>query len=59
MALRKGDFAFKEVVDLGLRNLWESKRYFELYDKWFGPKSETPYPMTEEVRASLVSQVKK
>jgi ABC-type amino acid transport substrate-binding protein len=59
MAMRKGDFAFKEVVDAGLINLWESKKYFELYDKWFGPKSEVPYPMTDEVRASLLSQVKK
>jgi len=59
MAMRKGDFAFKEVVDAGLRNLFESKKYFELYDKWFGPKSEVPYPLTAEVRASLVSQLKK
>jgi len=59
MALRKGDFAFKEVVDAGLRNLFESKKYFELYDKWFGPKSEVPYPLTDEVKASLLSQLKK
>ncbi len=59
MAMRKGDFAFKEVVDAGLRNLFESGKYFELYDKWFGPKSELPYPLTAEVRASLLSQLKK
>jgi ABC-type amino acid transport substrate-binding protein len=59
MALRKGDLAFKEVVDLGLRTLLESGKYFELYDKWFGPKSEVPYPMTPEVRAFLLSQLKK
>jgi ABC-type amino acid transport substrate-binding protein len=42
-----------------LRNLVESGKYFELYNKWFGPKSEVPYPMTEEVKASLLSQLKK
>jgi polar amino acid transport system substrate-binding protein len=59
MAMRKGDFPFKEVVDAGLRNLFESGKYFELYDKWFGPKSELPYPLTAEVRASLLSQLKR
>jgi ABC-type amino acid transport substrate-binding protein len=59
MAMRKGDLAFKEVVDAGLRNLFESGKYFELYDKWFGPKGELPYPLTAEVRASLLSQLKK
>jgi ABC-type amino acid transport substrate-binding protein len=59
MALRKGDFAFKEVVDAGLRTLFESGKYFELYEKWFGPKGELPYPMSAEVKASLLSQLKK
>jgi ABC-type amino acid transport substrate-binding protein len=59
MAMRKGDFAFKETVDAGLRNLFESGKYFELYNKWFGPKGELPYPMTDEVKASLLSQLKK
>jgi ABC-type amino acid transport substrate-binding protein len=59
MALRKGDFAFKETVDAGLRTLFESGKYFELYEKWFGPKGELPYPMSPDVKASLLSQLKK
>ena len=59
MAMRKGDKAFKEVVDAGLRNLLESGRYFEIYDKWFGPKSELPYPMTPEAKEYLLAQLKK
>jgi ABC-type amino acid transport substrate-binding protein len=56
MAMRKGEKEFKEVVDTGLRNAFESGKYFELYEKWFGPKGEVPYPMTPEVRKRLTSQ---
>jgi ABC-type amino acid transport substrate-binding protein len=59
MATRKGDKAFKGVVDGGLRSLLESGKYFEIYEKWFGPKSETPYPMTADVKESLMAQLKK
>jgi ABC-type amino acid transport substrate-binding protein len=44
MAMRKGDHPFGEVVNSGLRNLLESGKYFEICEKWFGPKSEVPYP---------------
>ena len=59
MAMRKGDREFKEVVDAGLRNLLESGKYFEIYDKWFGAKSEVPYPLTPEVRQFLLAQLGK
>src|ERR687887_1351520 len=57
MAMRKGDEDFKQVVDAGLKQALESGKYFELYDKWFGPKGEVPYPMTAEVKKFLLSQV--
>src|SRR5881398_3863108 len=50
MAMRKGDTKFKAAVDAGLRRGFESGKYFELYDKWFGPKGEVPYPMTPQVK---------
>jgi polar amino acid transport system substrate-binding protein len=59
MALRKGDNAFREVVDAGLRNLFESGKYFEIYDKWFGPASDTPYPLSPEAKEYLLAQLKK
>jgi hypothetical protein len=37
--------------------LIESGKYLELYDKWFGPKSETPYPLTPENKRFLIMQV--
>jgi hypothetical protein len=35
----------------------ESGKYFELYDKWFGPKGEVPYELTAENRRFLQLQV--
>ena len=59
MAMRKGDTKFKAAVDAGLRKGFESGKYFEIYDKWFGPKGELPYPMTAQVRAYLLKQIGK
>jgi polar amino acid transport system substrate-binding protein len=59
MAMRKGEEDFKQVVDSGLKQALESGKYFELYEKWFGPKSEVPYPMTADVKKFLLSQVGK
>src|SRR3989440_2559534 len=59
MAMRKGDAKFKQAVDAGLKNGFESGRYFEIYDKWFGPKGEVPYPMTPQVKAYLLKQIGK
>jgi ABC-type amino acid transport substrate-binding protein len=59
MAMRKGDLKFKSVVDAGLKNGLESGKYFEIYEKWFGPKGEVPYPMTPNVKAYLMKQIGK
>jgi len=59
MAMRKGDAKFKAAVDAGLKKGFESGKYFELYDKWFGPKGEVPYPMTPQVKAYLMKQIGK
>ena len=57
MAMRKNDSDFRAVVNNGLMELIESGKYLELYDKWFGPTSETPYPLTPENRRFLIMQV--
>jgi ABC-type amino acid transport substrate-binding protein len=59
MAMRKGDEKFKAAVDAGLRRGFESGKYFEIYDKWFGPRGEVPYPMTPQVKAYLLKQIGK
>lgn len=57
MAMRKNDSDFRHVVNVGLMEAIESGKYFELYDKWFGPKGEVPYPLTVENRRFLQMQV--
>jgi ABC-type amino acid transport substrate-binding protein len=57
MAMRKNDSDFRHVVNVGLMEAIETGRYFELYDKWFGPSSETPYPLTPENKRFMIMQV--
>jgi len=57
--MRKGDAKFKAAVDAGLKQALESGKYFDVYEKWFGAKSEVPYPMTPQVKTYLLKQVGK
>src|SRR5919106_195932 len=59
MAIRKGDAKFKAAVDAGLKNGFESGKYFDIYERWFGPKGELPYPMTPQVKTYLMKQLGK
>jgi polar amino acid transport system substrate-binding protein len=56
MAMRKNDADFRNVVNGGLMDGIESGKYFEIYDKWFGPKGELPYPMSAGVRTFMLYQ---
>jgi ABC-type amino acid transport substrate-binding protein len=57
MAMRKNESDFRQVVNVGLMDAISSGLYFEVYDKWFGPKGELPYPLTTEVKRFLQMQV--
>ena len=56
MAMRKGDSDFRAVVNSGLMEGIDSGKYFEIYEKWFGPKGELPYPMTPEIKKFMIYQ---
>jgi len=56
MAMRKNDADFRNAVNYGLMDGIESGKYFEIYDKWFGPKGELPYPMSAGVRTFMLYQ---
>lgn len=56
MALRKGDADFRNAVNNGLMDGIESGKFFEIYEKWFGPKGELPYPMSPEVKKFMIYQ---
>jgi polar amino acid transport system substrate-binding protein len=57
MAMRKNDSDFRQVVNVALMEAIEGGEYFKLYDKWFGPKSETPYPLSREAKTFLMMEV--
>ncbi len=53
----KHDSDFRHAVNVGLMDAIASNLYFEIYDKWFGPKGEVPYPLTPEIKRFLQMQV--
>ncbi|MEI6153362.1 MAG: transporter substrate-binding domain-containing protein [Deltaproteobacteria bacterium] len=57
MAMRKNESDFRNLVNNGLMEAIESGKYFELYEKWFGPKGEVPYPLTGENKRFFILQV--
>jgi len=57
MAMRRNDSDFRHMVNTGLMEAIELGKYFELYDKWFGPKGEVPYPLTADNKRFLQMQV--
>ncbi|MBI4638384.1 MAG: transporter substrate-binding domain-containing protein [Candidatus Rokubacteria bacterium] len=57
MAMRKNDSDFRHLVNVGLMEAIESGKYFELYEKWFGPRGDVPYPLTAENKRFLQLQV--
>jgi len=57
MAMRKNDSDFRHVVNVALMDAIEGGEYFKLYEKWFGPKSEVPFPLSHEAKTFLTYQV--
>ena len=57
MAMRKNGSDFRALVNNSLMQAIEGGEYFRLYDKWFGPKGEVPYPLTDRIRSFLMMQV--
>ncbi len=57
MAMRRNDSEFRQVVNVGLMDAISSGLYFQIYNKWFGPKSEVPYPLSAEIKRFLEMQV--
>jgi ABC-type amino acid transport substrate-binding protein len=55
-AMRKNDSDFRHLVNVGLMEAIDSGKYFELYDKWFGPRGEVPYPLSPENRRFMQLQ---
>lgn len=56
MAVRKGESDFRQVIDSALMDGIDSGKFFEIYEKWFGPKGEVPYPMSPEIKKFMLYQ---
>jgi ABC-type amino acid transport substrate-binding protein len=57
MALRRNDSDFRNLVDTTLMEAIESGTYQKLYDRWFGPNGDLPYPLSESARIFMQMQV--
>ena len=57
MAMRPNEADFRLLVDSALMDAIDSGEYNKIYDKWFGPKSEVPYPQSAELKTLLKLQV--
>ncbi|HWP34025.1 MAG TPA: ABC transporter substrate-binding protein [Thermodesulfobacteriota bacterium] len=57
MAMRENDSDFRDLVNVTLMEAIESGEYRRLYDKWFGPRGEVPYPLSERAWSFLQMQV--
>lgn len=47
IGIRKGDGGMRDFINRVLRDLWASRRYHELYRKWFDVDPEIPIPRAQ------------
>ena len=49
IGVRENDSKFRDAINFALQNLAKSGEYAKIYDRWFGPKSDTPMPRQGEI----------
>ncbi len=49
VGLPQDDSAWRDIVNFTIQDMWKDGTYMTIYNKWFGPDTETPFPMTEEI----------
>ena len=52
----ENDSKWRDFVNHTLMELIDSGKYFELYERWFGPRGVLPYPMSDQVRNYIIMQ---
>ena len=45
IGVQQNDSQWRDVVNYSLHDLWLSGEYQKMYEKWFGPNSNTPIPL--------------
>jgi ABC-type amino acid transport substrate-binding protein len=54
--VRENDSKFRDFINIEIIKMIKDGRFFQIYDKWLGPKGTVPYPITDEFRTLLKLQ---
>jgi polar amino acid transport system substrate-binding protein/glutamate/aspartate transport system substrate-binding protein len=54
--VRENDSKFRDFINIEIINMIKDGRFFQVYDKWLGPKGTVPYPISDEFRTLLKLQ---
>ncbi len=49
IGLPEDDSRWRDTINFTLQDMWKDGTYMAIYNKWFGPNTETPFPMTEQI----------
>jgi len=49
IGLPQDDSAWRDTVNFTIQDMWADGTYMTIYNKWFGPDSDYPFPMTEKI----------
>jgi glutamate/aspartate transport system substrate-binding protein len=54
--VRENDSKFRDFINIEIVKMIKDGRFFQIYDKWLGPKGTVPYPISDEFRTLLKLQ---
>jgi polar amino acid transport system substrate-binding protein len=49
VGIRENDSKLRDEVNYALQRIEASGKYDEIYDRWFGPDSDTPVPREQNI----------
>jgi polar amino acid transport system substrate-binding protein len=45
IGIRENDSEMRDAINAALQRIWSSGDYERIYDRWFGPRADTPVPL--------------
>jgi len=54
--MRENDSDFRDFINVVLIDLIKSGKFYEIYERWFGPEGEVPFPMSDDYKTLLELQ---
>jgi len=49
IGLPQDDSAWRDAINFTIQDMWRDGTYMTIYNKWFGPDTAYPFPMTEKI----------